>query len=35
MILGLSVPTFTLLHVIISLVAIGSGIVVLLGDAQP
>ena len=31
MILGLSVPTFTLAHVIISLVAIGAGIVVLLG----
>jgi len=31
MILGLSVPTFTLLHVIISLVAIGSGLVVVVG----
>ena len=31
MILGLSVPTFTLIHVIISLVAIGAGVVVLLG----
>ena len=31
MIVGLSVPTFTLIHVIISLVAIGAGIVVLLG----
>jgi hypothetical protein len=30
MILGLSVPTFTLLHVIISLIGIGSGIVVFL-----
>jgi hypothetical protein len=33
MILGLSVPTFTLLHVIISLVGIGSGIAVLLAMA--
>jgi hypothetical protein len=31
MILGLSVPAFTLLHVIISLVGIGAGIVVMLG----
>lgn len=31
MILGLSVPAFTLTHVIISLVAIGAGVVVLLG----
>ena len=32
-ILGLSVPAFTLLHVIISLIGIGSGIAVLLGMA--
>ena len=31
MILGLSVPTFTLLHVIISLVAIGSGLIAVVG----
>jgi hypothetical protein len=31
MILGMSVPTFTLLHVIISLIAIATGIVVLFG----
>jgi hypothetical protein len=31
MILGLSVPAFTLAHVVISLIAIGAGIVVLLG----
>jgi hypothetical protein len=31
MILGMSLPTFTLLHVVISLVAIGAGVVVLLG----
>jgi hypothetical protein len=34
MILGLSVPAFTLLHVIISLVAIGAGLVALLGMAN-
>src|SRR4051794_27235129 len=34
MILGLSVPAFTLLHVIISLVAIGAGFVALLGMAN-
>ena len=34
MILGLSVPTFTLIHVIISLIGIGSGIVVLLAMAN-
>jgi hypothetical protein len=33
MILGLSVPTFTLLHVIISLIGIGAGIAALLGMA--
>lgn len=32
-ILGLSVPTFTLLHVIISLIAIGAGVAALLGMA--
>jgi hypothetical protein len=31
MILGMSIPAFTTLHVIISLVGIGSGLVVLLG----
>lgn len=31
MILGMSLPTFTLLHVVISLVGIGSGVVVLYG----
>jgi hypothetical protein len=31
MILGLSIPTFTLLHVIISLIAIASGLIVLFG----
>jgi hypothetical protein len=31
MILGMSLPTFTLLHVVISLVAIVAGVVVLLG----
>jgi hypothetical protein len=34
MILGLSVPTFTLIHVIISLIGIGSGFVVLIGMAN-
>ena len=31
MILGLSIPTFTILHVVITLVAIASGIVVVIG----
>jgi hypothetical protein len=31
MIIGLSIHTFTIIHVIISLVAIASGIVVLVG----
>ncbi len=31
MILGMSLPTFTLLHVVISLVAIAAGVIVLLG----
>jgi hypothetical protein len=31
MILGLSIPTFTLLHVIISLIGIASGLIVLIG----
>src|ERR1700693_2296378 len=31
MILGMSVPTFTLLHVIISLIGVASGLVVLFG----
>lgn len=31
MIIGLSIPTFTILHVIISLVAIASGLVVVFG----
>jgi hypothetical protein len=31
MILGISVPTFTLLHVVISLMGIGSGVIVLFG----
>ena len=34
MILGFSVPAFTLLHVVISLVGIGAGIVALLGMAN-
>jgi len=34
MIIGLSVPAFTLLHVIISLIAIGAGFVALLGMAN-
>ncbi len=34
MILGLSVPTFTLIHVILSLFGIGAGIVALLGMAN-
>lgn len=34
MILGLSVPTFTLLHVILSLIGIGAGIVVFWGLVQ-
>lgn len=31
MVLGLSIPTFTVIHVIISLIAIGSGLVVVFG----
>lgn len=34
MVLGLSIPAFTLVHVIISLIAIGAGIVALLGMAN-
>ena len=35
MMLGMSLSTFTTVHVIISLVAIGSGIIVLFGMLSP